>query len=95
MRLSILAYFVLEESIKKSESMIWSLKERFKYKKLLTLELHGYRRPRDAAGGYIKYRILEIEGLGTKYHIKEIAFYRWGAVQMVQNLEEMSSRSFR
>lgn len=61
LRLSILASFAQEESVKKSESMIWSLKERFKNKKLLTPELYGYRRPRDAAGGYIKYGILEIE----------------------------------
>lgn len=61
LRLSILASFAQEESVKKSESMIWSLKERFKSKKLLTPELYGYRRPRDAAGGYIKYGILEIE----------------------------------
>ena len=27
--------------------------------------------------------------LGTKYHIKEIAFDRWGATQMVQDLEGM------
>ena len=30
-----------------------------------------------------------IEELGTKYNIKEIAFDRWGAVQMTQNLEGM------
>lgn len=30
-----------------------------------------------------------IEELGTKYNIKEIAFDRWGAVQMVQNLDGM------
>ena len=28
-----------------------------------------------------------IEELGTKYNIREIAFDRWGAVQMMQNLE--------
>ena len=28
-----------------------------------------------------------IEELGTKYNIREIAFDRWGAVQMTQNLE--------
>ncbi len=28
-----------------------------------------------------------IEELSTKYNIREIAFDRWGAVQMVQNLE--------
>ena len=30
-----------------------------------------------------------IEKLGEKYNIREIAFDRWGAVQMVQNLERM------
>ena len=30
-----------------------------------------------------------IEDLGEKYHIKEIAFDRWNATQMVQNLEDM------
>jgi len=37
----------------------------------------------------IHYGFIEsfIEELGTKYNIKEIAFDRWGAVQMVQNLE--------
>jgi phage terminase large subunit-like protein len=29
-----------------------------------------------------------IEELGTKYNIREIAFDRWGAVQMIQNLDE-------
>lgn len=60
-KLSILATFAQEESIKKSESMNWSLAERFKNKKLLTPELFGYRRPRDAVGNYVKYGKLEIE----------------------------------
>ena len=30
-----------------------------------------------------------IDELGKKFHIKEIAFDRWGAVQMVQKLEGM------
>jgi len=30
-----------------------------------------------------------IESLGEKYNIREIAYDRWGAVQMVQNLEGM------
>ncbi len=40
-------------------------------------------------GNMIHYGFIEnfIEGLGKKFHIKEIAFDRWGAVQMVQNLE--------
>ena len=42
-------------------------------------------------GNVIHYGFIEkfIEELGTKYNIKEIAFDRWGAVQMVQNLEGM------
>lgn len=42
-------------------------------------------------GNVVHYGFIEtfIEELGTKFNIKEIAFDRWGAVQMVQNLEEM------
>lgn len=42
-------------------------------------------------GNVIHYGFIEqfIDELGKKYHIKEIAFDRWGAVQMVQNLEGM------
>ena len=58
--LSFLATFAQEESVKKSESMNWSLRERFKNGKLLTPELLGYSRPRDASGHYIKYGKLEI-----------------------------------
>ena len=40
-------------------------------------------------GNVIHYGFIEnfIDDLGRKFHIKEIAFDRWGAVQMVQNLE--------
>lgn len=58
--LSFLATFAQEESVKKSESMIWSLKERNKSGKLLTPALLGYERPRDESGRYIKYAPLEI-----------------------------------
>lgn len=58
--LSFLATFAQEESVKKSESMNWSLTQRFKDGKLLTPELLGYDRPRDAMGRYIKYGRLEI-----------------------------------
>ena len=61
LKLSIFATFAQEESQKKSESMNWSLKERFKHGQLLTPELFGYRRPRDEVGNYIKYGKLEIE----------------------------------
>ena len=42
-------------------------------------------------GNVVHYGYIEkfIEKLGETYHIREIAFDRWGAVQMVQNLEGM------
>ena len=60
LKLSLLATFAQEESVKKSESMVWSLHERFKTGKLLTPELYGYSRARDASGRYIKGAKLEI-----------------------------------
>ena len=41
-------------------------------------------------GNVIHYGFIEafIEDLGTKYHILEIAYDRWNATQMVQNLED-------
>jgi phage terminase large subunit-like protein len=40
-------------------------------------------------GNVIHYAFIEnfIDKLGTQFNIKEIAFDRWGAVQMVQNLD--------
>ena len=40
-------------------------------------------------GNVVHYGFIEsfIEQLGMKYNIREIAFDRWGAVQMTQNLE--------
>ena len=42
-------------------------------------------------GNVIHYGYIEkyIESLGERFNIREIAFDRWGAVQMVQNLEGM------
>lgn len=42
-------------------------------------------------GNVVHYGYIEkfIERLGEKYNVREIAFDRWGAVQMVQNLEGM------
>ena len=42
-------------------------------------------------GNVVHYGFIEkfIEQLGERFHIREIAFDRWGAVQMVQNLEGM------
>lgn len=38
---------------------------------------------------YYKYIELAIQRLGERFNIREIAFDRWGATQMVQDLEEM------
>ncbi len=42
-------------------------------------------------GNVVHYGFIEkfIEELGKKYNIREIAFDRWGATQMVQDLEDM------
>jgi phage terminase large subunit-like protein len=42
-------------------------------------------------GNVVHYGFIEkfIEELGKKYNIREIAFDRWGATQMVQNLDEL------
>ena len=54
-KLNMLASFAQEESTKKSESMVWSLKQRFKNKNVLNPELFGYDRPRDSLGKIIKH----------------------------------------
>lgn len=42
-------------------------------------------------GNVVHYGFIEkfIEELGSRFNIREIAFDRWGATQMVQNLEDM------
>jgi phage terminase large subunit-like protein len=52
-------------------------------------ERQGYLKTTE--GNVVHYGYIEnfIESLGERYHIREIAFDRWGAVQMVQNLEGM------
>lgn len=42
-------------------------------------------------GNVVHYGFIErfIEKLGERYDIREIAFDRWGAIQMVQNLQDM------
>ena len=52
-------------------------------------ERQGYLQTTE--GNVVHYGYIEkfIESLGEKYNIREIAFDRWGAVQMVQNLEGM------
>ncbi len=61
LKLSLLATFAQEESIKKSESMVWSLSERFKSeKRLLVPEPYGYSRQRDDGGRYVQGAKLQI-----------------------------------
>ena len=52
-------------------------------------ERQGYLQTTE--GNVVHYGYIEqfIERLGEKFNIREIAFDRWGAVQMVQNLEGM------
>ena len=52
-------------------------------------EQQGYIKTTE--GNVVHYGFIEtfIEELNKKYNIREIAFDRWGAVQMVQNLEGM------
>lgn len=52
-------------------------------------ERQGYLQTTE--GNVVHYGYIEkfIERLGKKFNIREIAFDRWGAVQMVQNLEGM------
>ena len=52
-------------------------------------ERQGYLQTTE--GNVVHYGYIEkfIEELGKQYNIREIAFDRWGAVQMVQNLEGM------
>lgn len=52
-------------------------------------ERQGYLQTTE--GNVVHYGFIEqfIESLGERFNIREIAFDRWGAVQMVQNLEGM------
>ena len=52
-------------------------------------ERQGYLQTTE--GNVVHYGFIEkfIEELGTRYNIREIAFDRWGAVQMMPNLEGM------
>lgn len=76
--LSFLATFAQEESVKKSEAMNWSLKQRFKDGKLLTPAPLGYDRPKDVTGRYIKYltcklfaaKVFDLMGWDPQYRYK-------------------------
>ena len=73
----ILPYFWLpEETLDRRDHVPYDLWERQGY--LMTTE-----------GNVVHYGFIEnfIDELGTRFNIREIAFDRWGAVQMSQNLE--------
>ena len=53
MRLNIMFSLAQAESESKRSSMEWSLKDRFRKGRLLTPELYGYTRERDATGRYV------------------------------------------
>ena len=78
----ILPYFWIPE-----ENM--SLRVRRDHVPYDTWEKQGYIKTTE--GNVVHYGFIEtfIEELGTKYNIREIAFDRWGAVQMTQNLDGM------
>ena len=70
LKLSILATIAEEESVKKSESMVWSLKERFKNERLLMPECYGYSRERDIYGKYVvgsKLTVVEEEAKVVRF----------------------------
>ena len=50
-----------------------------------------HTRNNEEPGNVVHYAAIEafIEELGTRYDIREIAYDRWGAVQMSQNLEAL------
>lgn len=60
LKLAILSTVAQGESEKKSESMNWSLRERFKNERLLVPDVYGYCRERDPVGRYDKKAKLEI-----------------------------------
>ena len=49
----------------------------------------GYLEKTEGIVVYYGYIEKLIERLGERFNIREIAFERWGPVQMVQNLEGM------
>ena len=52
-------------------------------------ERQGYIQTTEDNAVHYGYIEKFIEKLGERFNIREIAFDRWGAVQMVQNLENM------
>lgn len=93
--LSFLATFAQEESVKKSESIIWSVQQRFKDGKLLTPALLGYDRPRDVTGRYIKYAPLEINEAeaSTVRFIYDAYLAGWSQEQIASFLTDIGCKT--
>lgn len=93
--LSFLATFAQEESVKKSEAMNWSLKQRFKDGKLLTPAPLGYDRQKDSAGHYIKYAPLLLNE--TEAHIVRFIYdaylFGWSQEQIAEFLKDIGCRT--
>ena len=90
-----LATFAEEESVKKHESMEWSLQQRFKDGKLLTPALLGYDRQKDITGRYIKYAPLvvnEAEALVVRF-IFDAYLIGWSMEQIAAFLSDVGCRT--
>ena len=91
LKLSLLATFAQEESVKKSESMVWSLKERFKTERLLMPECYGYTREKDAAGRYVKgakLQVVEEEAIVVRF-IFDAFLVGWSILTIAEILTDI------
>ncbi len=87
LKLAILSTVAQGESEKKSESMNWSLKERFRNGRLLMPELLGYARERDAIGRYVKDAPLVI--VESEARIVRFIFNAFTAEYPMESIVEM------
>lgn len=93
--LSFLATFAQEESVKKSESMNWSLQQRFKDGKLLTPAPLGYDRQKDLTGRYVKYAPLVVNKSEARIVklIYEAYLMGWSMEQIASFLKDIGART--
>jgi DNA invertase Pin-like site-specific DNA recombinase len=87
LKLAILSTVSQGESEKKSESMNWSLKERFRNGRLLMPELLGYTRERDAIGRYAKDAPLMV--VESESRIVRFIFDAFTAEYSVESIADM------
>lgn len=93
--LSFLATFAQEESVKKSESMNWSLAQRFRDGKLLTPAPLGYDRQKDVTGRYIKYAPLVLNEAEARVvmFIYDAYLAGWGQEQIAAFLTDIGAET--